>query len=95
MSEVVVGGEYELVVTNHAGLYRYRMGDVVRGGLLLLVYGLGMTAPFIVAALFSGPFLRWSARNIALSKSASRTFTAFSGANIPALSTATWPSSIG
>ena len=39
------------------------MGDVLRGGLLLLVYGLAMTAPFIVAALFSGPFLRWTARN--------------------------------
>ena len=30
MAGVVVGGEYELVVTNHAGLYRYRLGDVVR-----------------------------------------------------------------
>ena len=39
------------------------MGDIVQGGLLLLVYGLGMTAPFVVAALFSGPFLRWTARN--------------------------------
>ena len=39
------------------------MGDVTRGGLLLLVYGLGMTAPFVVAALFSGPFLRWTARH--------------------------------
>ncbi|MFD1341887.1 cytochrome c biogenesis CcdA family protein [Litorisediminicola beolgyonensis] len=39
------------------------MGDLWRGGLLLLVYGIGMTAPFVVAALFSGPFLRWTARN--------------------------------
>lgn len=39
------------------------MGDVWRGGLLLLVYGLAMTAPFVFAALFSGPFLRWTARN--------------------------------
>ncbi len=39
------------------------MGDIWRGGLLLMVYGLGMTAPFILAALFSGPFLRWSARH--------------------------------
>ena len=39
------------------------MGDVTRGGLLLLVYGLAMTAPFILAALFSGPFLRWTARH--------------------------------
>ena len=34
-----------------------------RGGLLLLVYGIGMTAPFVVAAVFSGPFLRWTARH--------------------------------
>lgn len=39
------------------------MGDVVQGGLLLFVYGFGMTAPFVIAALFSGPFLRWTARN--------------------------------
>lgn len=39
------------------------MGDPTRGGLLLLVYGLGMTLPFVVAALFSGPFLGWMRRN--------------------------------
>ena len=39
------------------------MGDVGRGGLLLFVYGVGMTAPFVIAALFSGPFLRWTARH--------------------------------
>ncbi|MGP6087506.1 cytochrome c biogenesis CcdA family protein [Antarctobacter jejuensis] len=39
------------------------MGDITRGGLLLLVYGFGMTAPFVVAALFSGPFLKWTARH--------------------------------
>ncbi|KMK66494.1 cytochrome c biogenesis CcdA family protein [Puniceibacterium sp. IMCC21224] len=39
------------------------MGDIARGGLLLAVYGAGMTAPFVVAALFSGPFLRWVARH--------------------------------
>ncbi|KUF09276.1 cytochrome c biogenesis CcdA family protein [Pseudoponticoccus marisrubri] len=39
------------------------MGDMLRGGLLLLVYGVGMTAPFVLAALFSGPFLRWTARH--------------------------------
>lgn len=39
------------------------MGDVTRGALLLMVYGLGMTAPFVLAALFSGPFLRWTARH--------------------------------
>jgi cytochrome c-type biogenesis protein len=39
------------------------MGDVWRGGLLLFVYGLAMTAPFIVAALFARPFLAWAARN--------------------------------
>lgn len=39
------------------------MGDIWRGGLLLLVYGLGMTAPFIIAALFAKPFLGWVQRN--------------------------------
>lgn len=39
------------------------MGDVWRGGLLLLVYGLAMTAPFIIAALFARPFLGWVQRN--------------------------------
>lgn len=39
------------------------MGDIWRGGLLLLVYGLAMTAPFVVAALFARPFLRWLQRN--------------------------------
>jgi cytochrome c-type biogenesis protein len=39
------------------------MGDVWRGGLLLFVYGLAMTAPFIVAALFARPFLSWVQRN--------------------------------
>jgi len=32
------------------------MGDIWQGGLLLLVYGLAMTAPFVVAALFARPF---------------------------------------
>lgn len=39
------------------------MGDIWRGGLLLLVYGLGMTAPFVIAALFARPFLGWMGRN--------------------------------
>lgn len=39
------------------------MGDLWRGGLLLLVYGLAMTTPFVIAALFAQPFLRWVARN--------------------------------
>ncbi len=30
-----------------------------RGALLLFVYGVGMTLPFVVAALFVGPFMRW------------------------------------
>ncbi|MFD2739935.1 cytochrome c biogenesis CcdA family protein [Sulfitobacter aestuarii] len=42
------------------------MGDIWRGGALLLVYGLGMTAPFVLAAAFAGPFLDWAARNRAL-----------------------------
>jgi cytochrome c-type biogenesis protein len=27
--------------------------------MLLFVYGLGMTLPFVLAALFIGPFMRW------------------------------------
>lgn len=42
------------------------MGELWRGGLLLLVYGLGMTLPFILAAFFAGPFLGWVARHRAL-----------------------------
>ena len=30
-----------------------------RGALLLFVYGAGMTLPFVVAAAFIGPFMRW------------------------------------
>lgn len=33
-----------------------------RGVLLLLSYGLGMTLPFVYAALFIGPFMRWAAK---------------------------------
>ena len=32
------------------------------GAGLLFVYGLGMTAPFVLAALFIGPFMRWMTR---------------------------------
>lgn len=39
------------------------MGDVWRGGLLLFVYGVGMTAPFVIASFFAKPFLRWVQRN--------------------------------
>lgn len=39
------------------------MGDVVQGGLLLLVYGMAMTLPFVMAAAFAKPFLRWMQRN--------------------------------
>lgn len=42
------------------------MGEIWRGGLLLLVYGLGMTLPFVLAAFFAGPFLGWVARHRAL-----------------------------
>ena len=42
------------------------MGDLRKGGTLLLVYGLAMTLPFVVAALFAGPFLGWVARHRAL-----------------------------
>ncbi|MGR3500961.1 cytochrome c biogenesis CcdA family protein [Pseudaestuariivita sp.] len=33
-----------------------------QGALLLFTYGLGMTLPFIAAALFIGPFMAWMAR---------------------------------
>ena len=36
--------------------------SAVQGASLLFVYGLGMTLPFIVAALFIGPFMSWMAR---------------------------------
>lgn len=39
------------------------LNEVWRGGVLLLFYGIGMTAPFIVAALFAKPFLAWAARH--------------------------------
>ncbi|MDR5651086.1 cytochrome c biogenesis CcdA family protein [Ruixingdingia sedimenti] len=42
------------------------MGEIWRGGALLLVYGLSMTLPFVVAALFAGPFLGWVARHRAM-----------------------------
>ena len=35
--------------------------SAARGALLLFVYGLGMTLPFILAAFFVGPFMRWMA----------------------------------
>lgn len=39
------------------------MGDMIYGGLLLLTYGLAMTLPFVIAAIFAKPFLRWMQRN--------------------------------
>ena len=39
------------------------MDSVWGGGTLLFVYGLAMTAPFIVAAFFVKPFLSWAGRN--------------------------------
>lgn len=39
------------------------MGEVWRGGLLLALFGIGMTAPFVVAAIFARPFLNWVQRN--------------------------------
>ncbi|RYH10587.1 cytochrome c biogenesis CcdA family protein [Tropicimonas sp. IMCC6043] len=34
-------------------------GGMGQGALMLLVYGLGMTLPFVAAAFFIGPFMRW------------------------------------
>ena len=42
------------------------MGDLWRGGLLLLAYGIGMTLPFVGAALFARPFLAFVGRHRAL-----------------------------
>lgn len=42
------------------------MGEIWRGGLLLFVYGMAMTLPFVVAALFAGPFLSWVGRHRAM-----------------------------
>lgn len=39
------------------------MGNIWEGGLLLFVYGIGMTSPFILAAFFARPFLGWASRN--------------------------------
>lgn len=39
------------------------MGDIVQGALLLAVFGLGMTGPFVIASLFAKPFLAWMQRN--------------------------------
>ncbi len=39
------------------------MGDLWRGAVLLAVYGLAMTTPFVIAALFARPFLAWAGRN--------------------------------
>ncbi|WP_095588963.1 cytochrome c biogenesis CcdA family protein [Actibacterium ureilyticum] len=39
------------------------MGDLARGTALLAVYGLAMTFPFVLAALFARPFLAWVQRN--------------------------------
>ena len=37
-------------------------GGVARGTMLLVAYGVGMTAPFVLAAFAIGPFLRFMAR---------------------------------
>lgn len=39
------------------------MGDVTRGAALLFVYGMAMTLPFVIAALFARPFLNWVSRH--------------------------------
>lgn len=39
------------------------MGDIAHGAALLAVYGLAMTLPFVIAALFAKPFLNWVARH--------------------------------
>lgn len=39
------------------------MGDISRGAALLFVYGIGMTAPFVLAAFFARPFLAFMNRH--------------------------------
>jgi len=34
----------------------------MKGAMLLFTYGVGMTAPFVLAAAFIGPFMRWMAK---------------------------------
>ena len=36
---------------------------LLQGGVLLMVFGLAMTSPFVIAAFFAKPFLRWMVRN--------------------------------
>ena len=36
--------------------------NVWQGIYLLIAYGIGMTAPFVCASIFIGPFLRWAAQ---------------------------------
>ncbi len=42
------------------------MGDPLRGGMLLAVYGLAMTLPFVIAAGFAAPVLAWLGRHRAM-----------------------------
>lgn len=42
------------------------MGEIWRGGALLLVFGLAMTSPFVLASAFAGPFLSWLGRHRAI-----------------------------
>ena len=39
------------------------LDTIWRGAALLFVYGMGMTAPFVLAAVFAKPFLAWMNRN--------------------------------
>ena len=39
------------------------MGDLLQGALLLAAFGLGMTAPFVIAAFFAKPFLGFMQRH--------------------------------
>jgi cytochrome c-type biogenesis protein len=39
------------------------MGDLIKGALLLAAFGIGMTAPFVLAALFAKPFLGFLQRH--------------------------------
>ena len=53
-----VGPQLAMILTIASGT-----GDLLRGTMLLLVFGLAMTGPFVIAAAFARPFLAWVGRN--------------------------------
>ena len=48
-----------------------------QGAALLLVYGVGMTLPFVITPLMMGPFLAWAARNRSILRFVEKAMGAF------------------